>query len=130
MSFAGLLRGTAKTLPDRTLVVQYGQKPEKFDSAVMRRKWRLVKGTELYDLKSDPGQQKNVAAEHADVLKQMRDHYEKWWNEVEPLLADPVSIVLGADQENPVTLSAADWWNVYCDNMNELRAGKPTTASW
>src|SRR5207237_5139826 len=100
MSLAPVLRDESKpaALSDRTLVVQYGQKPEKFDSAVMWRKWRLVKGTELYDFKSDPGQQKNVAAEHADVLKQMRDYYEKWWNEVEPLLADPVPIVLGADQ--------------------------------
>src|SRR5207237_197900 len=99
-SLAGLLRGgsSGEGLRDRTLVVQYGQKPEKYDSAVMWQKWRLVKGTELYDFKSDPGQQKNVAAEHADVLKQMRDYYEKWWNEVEPLLADPVPIVLGADQ--------------------------------
>jgi arylsulfatase len=129
-SLAGLLRGTTKALPDRTLVVQYGQKPAKFDSAVLWRKWRLVHGTELYDLKTDPGQQKDVAADHADVLKRMRNHYEKWWSEVEPLLADPVPIILGADQENPATLSAADWWNVYCDNMNDLRTGKPTNAPW
>src|SRR5204862_3389148 len=33
-SLAGLLRDTAKTLPDRMLVVQYGQRPEKGDAAV------------------------------------------------------------------------------------------------
>jgi arylsulfatase A-like enzyme len=115
---------------DRMVVVQYGQKPEKFDSAVLWKKWRLVKGAELYDIKSDPGQQKDVAADHADIVKKMRDHYERWWSEVEPLLAQPVPIIIGADQENPVTLSAADWWNVYCDNMNDLRRGKAINSNW
>src|SRR5205823_14963498 len=71
---------------DRMLVVQYGQKPEKYDSAVMWQKWRLVKGEELYDLRSDPGQKTNVAAQHGDVLRRMRDHYDRWWAKVEPLL--------------------------------------------
>ncbi len=132
MSLVPVLKGEPKPqqFVERTLVVQYGQKPEKFDSAVMHQKWRLVKGTELYDLKSDPGQQKDMAAAHPEVLKRMRDHYEKWWSEVEPLLAQPVPIIIGADQENPLTLSAADWWNVYCDNMNDLRSGKETNSNW
>ena len=39
-------------------------------------------------------------------------------------------IVIGADEENPVTLSSADWWNVYCDNMNDLRRGKAANSAW
>jgi hypothetical protein len=129
-SLAPLLTGTAKSLPDRTLVVQYGQKPEKFDSAVMWQKWRLVHGKELYDLKTDPGQKKDLATEQPGVLQKMREHYEKWWAGVEPLLADPVPILIGADEEKPVRLSAADWWNVYCDNMRDLRLGKATNSQW
>jgi arylsulfatase len=132
MSLASRLQqGTAKQPPsDRMLVVQYGQKPEKFESTVMWQKWRLVKGTELYDLRTDSGQQKDVAAEQPMVLKRMRDHYEKWWSEVEPLIADPVPVLIGADEANPVTLSSADWWNVYCDNMNDLRTGKRENSYW
>ena len=132
LSLANLVRGVEEeTFPrDRILVVQYGQTPEKFASAVMQNKWRLVHGTELYDLASEPGQQKNVAAEHPDVVKRLREHYEKWWAGVEPLLAQPVPIVIGADEENPVTLSAADWWNVYCDNMGHLRSGKEANSVW
>ncbi|HLQ44869.1 MAG TPA: arylsulfatase, partial [Planctomycetaceae bacterium] len=62
-SLAGLLQGKSDKLPDRKLVVQYGQRPVKWDSAVLWRKWRLVKGEELYDLRQDPAQEKNVAAE-------------------------------------------------------------------
>jgi len=132
ISLAPLVRGDLKPgqYPDRTLVVQYGQKPPKFDSAVLWRKWRLVHGGELYDLKTDPGQQKDVAAAHPDVVQLLREKYEAWWSEVEPLLAEPVPIVVGADQENPVTLSSADWWNVYCDNMHNLRQGKPENSVW
>jgi len=132
VSLARLVTGMSKpaALTERTLVVQYGQKPEKFDSAVMWQKWRLVHGTELYDLKSDPGQKKDVAADNPEVLKRMRDHYEAWWADVSPLLADPVPILIGAEEENPVTLSSADWWNVYCDNMNDLRRGKEENSRW
>ena len=130
MSLAPELKGETKGRPERMLVVQYGQKPEKFDSAVLWGKSRLVHGKELYDLKTDPGQKKDVAAEQPAVLQKMREHYEKWWAGVEPLLTDPVPILIGADEENPVTLSAADWWNVYCDNMNDLRTGKPANSQW
>jgi arylsulfatase len=64
------------------------------------------------------------------MVKKLRDHYEKWWDEVGPLLATPVPVLIGADQENPVTLSAADWWNVYCDNMRDLRMGKEVNSVW
>jgi arylsulfatase len=130
-SLASVLRGSAGAkMPERTLVVQYGQNPAKFDCCVMRDKWRLVGGNELYDLRSDPGQKTNVADQQPEALKQLRGDYEKWWNEMEPLLADPVPILIGAKEENPVTLSAADWWNVYCDNMNDLRTGKETNSVW
>lgn len=129
-SLAGLWKGTTDTLPDRMLVVQYGQRPTKWDGAVMWQKWRLVKGTELYDLRTDPGQQQDVAAGHPDVVQKMRAHYETYWAGVAPKLDDFSPISIGADQENPVTLSAADWANVYCDNMHDLRAGVNRNGPW
>ncbi len=129
-SLAGLLKGTQASLPDRMLVVQYGQRPTKWDAAVLWNKWRLVNGEELYNLNTDPGQTKNVAVQQSAVLKKMRDHYEKWWAEIAPLVDDFSPISIGADQENPVTLTAADWANVYCDNMNNLRAGLDRNGPW
>jgi arylsulfatase len=129
-SLAGLLRGTADTLPDRMLVVQYGQPPVKGDAAVMWDKWRLVKGRELYDLRTDPGQAKDVSAGHPDVVAKMDEHYRTWWAGVAPTLDDFRPVSVGAEQENPVTLSAADWADVYCDNMNNLRAGLNQNGPW
>src|SRR5262249_878986 len=105
-SLAGLLTGKIEKLPDRLLVVQYGQRPTKWDGAVMWNKWRLVQGKELYDLKTDPGQARDVAAQHPDIVNQMRDHYEQWWAGVAPTLDDFSPISIGSAEENPVTLSA------------------------
>jgi arylsulfatase A-like enzyme len=134
-SLAGLLRGTAdeaakRSFAERTLVVQYGQEPKKWESCVMQGPWRLVKGEELYDTAADRAQEKNVAAEHPEKLKALREHYERWWAAVEPKLYDFSPISLGAPEENPVTLSAADWTNVYCDNMKNLREGLNRNSAW
>jgi hypothetical protein len=130
ISLAPLLREPKAELPDRTLVVQYGQRPTKWDAAVLRDKWRLVQGKELYDLRTDPGQKRDVAAEYPAVVSQLRDAYEVWWSGVAPTLDDLSPISIGSDQQNPVTLTAADWANVYCDNMQNLRNGIDRNGQW
>jgi len=131
-SLAGLLKGAATSLPDRMLVVQYGQILKKWDSCVIWNRWRLVYGNELYDLKTDPGQAQDVSAQHPDVLGKMRDHYEKWWAGIEPTLRDFLPISLGSRHENPVALSSSDWQEVYCDNQKSVSegAGGPRGAPW
>jgi arylsulfatase len=129
-SLAGLLKGTSDTFPDRMLVVQYGQVPTKWDSAVMWNKWRLVKGKELYNIKDDPGQKKDIASANAEVVDKMRAHYEKWWAGVEPRLQDFSPISIGSEKENPGRLSAADWANVYCDNAYDVRNGLNKNGVW
>jgi arylsulfatase len=37
---------------------------------------------ELYDLKEDPGERKDIAAQHPEVVKEMEAAYDKWWEEV------------------------------------------------
>jgi len=135
VSLADLLRGKTDTLADRILVVQYGEQPggqklKKGRACVLWDKWRLVHHTELYYLKSDPGQMKDVAAGHPEIVKKLQDHYEKWWKGIEPGTADFEPVSIGAEQENPVTLSSADWNKIYCDNMQNLRSGKQANGPW
>jgi arylsulfatase B len=131
-SLAGLLKGTADSLPDRTLVVQYGQIPKKWESAIIWNKWRVVNGTELYDLRTDPGQKTDIASKHPDVLSRMRDYYEGWWTGVEPGLKDFCAVSLGTKYENPVLLCSADWEEVYADNPGHVSdvVGGPRGAPW
>jgi hypothetical protein len=38
---------------------------------------------ELFNIKSDPHQDKNIAAENPQVVKKMSDFYEDWWKKVD-----------------------------------------------
>jgi arylsulfatase len=127
-SLVPILRGGSPA--DRMLVVHYGQRPAPREGAVLWGKWRLVHGKELYDLRTDPGQAKDVAGEHPEVARKMLDHYDRWWQGVEPLVDDMVPIAIGHPDEDPVCLSAADWANVYCDNMRNLREGVERNGPW
>ena len=120
-SLAGLLRGSSTALRDRMIVVQYHIEIPKWNATVMWKKWRLVKGEELYDIATDPGQKTNIAEKHPDIVKAMRDHYERWWAEVEPMAKEPCCVHIGSERENPVRLTCADWYMVYADNFRHLQ---------
>ena len=132
LSLAGLLRDN-RPLPDRTFVVQYSQaKLKKWDSAVVWNQWRLVHGQELYDVQADRAQEKDLAAQRPEIVAQLRAHYEKWWDELEPLRDQFVPLSLGAEQEPLVTLTSADWQDVYADNSRHVRTavGGPRGGHW
>jgi len=110
-SAAPLLKGEADALPERVDFLQYNQAPvipEKWSNAVMTRKWRLVNGRELYDIKKDPGQREDVSSSHPDIVAWLRSEHESWWNEVDPSLRQICPIVLGNDAENPTRLCCMD----------------------
>jgi hypothetical protein len=119
-------------LPDRKLVVQYGQIPKKFDACVIWGKWRLVKGDELYDIDADRAQKMNVADKHPEVVKAMRNYYESWYSGLEPILNDFVPISIGAKQQPVVELNSGDWEGIYADNTGYVReaVGGPTGGHW
>ena len=114
VSLTALLKGqTQPELAERMLVVQYGglapTQPQLWDSAVLWNQWRLVKGTELYEVTADPGQKEDIAEKRPDVVRKMREHYESWWASIEPTLNDFETITIGSDRENPTRLSSLDW---------------------
>lgn len=115
VSLAPLLRDgeAARQWPDRTLFFQWhrGDTPEAFrNSAVRTQRWKLVNGEELYDLTADPGETKDVAAEHPETVRELRAAYEAWFADVSATRGyAPVRIHLGSDHENPITLTRQDW---------------------
>jgi arylsulfatase len=52
----------------------------------------LVNNTELYDLQTDPGENKNIISEHPEVVANLRSAYDKWWEETLPLLVNENAI--------------------------------------
>jgi hypothetical protein len=114
------------------LVVQYGQIIKKFEACVIWNQWRLVNGEELYDVARDRAQEKNVADQFPQVVRQMRDYYESWWQAVEPLVNEFVPISIGSPRQPVVELTSGDWEGIYADNTGHVRTavGGPTGGHW
>jgi arylsulfatase len=133
-SLGPLLRGETDSLADRTLVIQFSRMndpvPKQGDACVLSKRWRLVADKELYDLAADPAQTRNVIEEHADVAARLRHDYERWWAGVAPRLNEHEAIVVGSDNENPLTLSPADWSDVFLDQGRQIREGLRRNGSW
>jgi arylsulfatase len=45
-------------------------------------------GPELYDMEADPGQTKNVIADHPDIAAKMKAAYDQYWTEAIPLMVN------------------------------------------
>lgn len=104
-------------------------------SAVMTNRWRLIDGEQLYDIQLDPGQQSDVAAQHPKVVAELREFYERWWEELEPTFTDEAAIILGHRAGNPTTLTSHDWitermtpWNQ--GQIREAMSSEEDTGYW
>jgi len=133
LNLAPLLRGEIASLPDRVHFVQYRQStdlPRKWENAVMTRRWRLIYGRELYDILADPGQERDIAAQHPQVVARLRAAHEAWWEEVAPLLDQYCPISLGNDAENPTRLNAMDVLGDVAWNQGHILLAQKSTGTW
>ncbi|HWL15269.1 MAG TPA: arylsulfatase [Opitutus sp.] len=125
ISLAPVLRGARADLAERTLFVhrQRREIPPKWEhSAVLTERWRLVNGSELYDIEGDRGQNHDIGDAHPDIVRELRARYESWWDSLAPVRASHAAIVVGAPQENPTTLNAMDWHN---DDIRQIPWNQP-----
>ena len=133
-SLAPLLRGECERLPgDRIQFLQYHQDtdpPEKWFNAVMTREWRLVKGGELYNIKDDPKQLRDVSEEHPEVVARLRAAHDAWWAEVAPGLSEYCPISLGNDAENPTRLDAMDVMGDVAWHQTHIARAQKSTGRW
>jgi arylsulfatase len=140
LSLVPLLRGERKSLPDRMLVVNYSRMPvpgreadvvpTQAGAAVLWNRWRLLEDRRLYNLATDPLQQRDVAAEHPEVLHSMQSHLRTWWDGVKDRVNEPQRVVIGSDAENPLMLSACEWWDVFIDQQAQVRNGELKIGAW
>ncbi|HEX7901265.1 MAG TPA: arylsulfatase [Planctomycetota bacterium] len=96
-SLVPALQDPAAAWPDRFLFTHLGRWPKgkvtdaKFSGCAVRYgRWNLVSagkaGWELFDLREDPGETKDVAAAHPDVVAQIKEAYDAWWTSILPCL--------------------------------------------
>jgi len=82
-----LATGLNNEWPDRTLYFQWhrGDVPVAYRNCAARsQQYKLVNGTELYDLVADPGEKKDTAGDHPEIVAKMRAGYENWLKEYAP----------------------------------------------
>jgi hypothetical protein len=111
-SLLPLATGTRTDWPDRKLFLQWhrGDAPEPHRNAAVRtQQWKLVNGSELYDLNQDPAESKDLASSLPQVTAELRKAYEEWFADVGRAGYAPPRIHIGAKQENPVLLTRQDW---------------------
>ncbi|MCI0703713.1 MAG: arylsulfatase, partial [Planctomycetia bacterium] len=122
-SFAGLLQGDTGW-HDRTLFFQWhrGDVPEKYRAFAARGpKFKLVQSAgvpqgakwqpkyELFDITTDPFEEKDLAATQPDEVARLKKEYETWFADVTKKGFDPPRIIIGSEKENPVRLTRQDW---------------------
>ena len=135
-SIVSILKDPNSEWADRTVITdsQRIQIPKKWkSSATMTERWRLVGGNKLYDIKADPGQENDVAAEYPEVYEKLRADYEAWWEDISPAFKRQARIVVGSSEESPSRLSSHDWLTkqkVVPWNQESVRAGKSGTGYW
>jgi len=67
---------------------------------------------ELYDMKNDPLETQNVAAQNPEVLRGLVDVYDSWFDDVSSTRPDnyaPPRIHIGAPEERRTVLTRQDW---------------------
>jgi hypothetical protein len=101
----------------------------------MRENWRLVDGTELHDITTDPGQKSNVAAAHPEVVAELKAAYETYWQDVTAdtrtwveTLGRPIA---GTAAQRELYLCSEDWVSDNCPwNQAAVAAGSPQSGPW
>ena len=105
-SLLPLLTGETDESPHRRLVHIWDRHAPSMESrwAIAGPRYKLI-GDELYDLRSDPGEQVDIAAGEPGIAASMRREFEEWLADVtDGRKFEPVPIPVGDDLEDPVDL--------------------------
>jgi arylsulfatase A-like enzyme len=107
-SIVPVLEGKTENWPDRMFFTHSDRElSAPFPGAVRTQRYNLVNGTDLYEVGSDATEEKNIAAEHPDVVKRLQAAYDAWFAEVSrECRFERLPIQVGHAEENPVALPA------------------------
>ena len=112
-SWISLLKGEDADWKDRTIYMHsqnITQQHEKWkNSLVATEEWRLVNRNELYNIKSDSGQKVNVASENPEIVLNLQQRYENYWEKIGEGKSAPQRTVIGSGQISETWLCCDAW---------------------
>ena len=93
-------------------------------TAIQNSRFTLVNNVELYDLKADPGETRNIITEHPEVVSKFRTAYDQWWQDVQPYFENENAV---GPKINPMK---ALYWQQFGGGPDEalLKRMDPSTA--
>lgn len=109
-SLLPLLRNPSAAWPDRFLVTHVGRwesgaaaRSKLRNCSIRDTRWQMVSlqgssSWQLFDLLSDPGQERDVAGEYSGVVTRLSQQYDTWWTSVQPYLVNENAV---GPRENP-----------------------------
>ncbi len=96
-------------------------------SCVMKDCWRLVNRYELYNIEQDPAQERDVSAEHPELVAELQREYEKWWDLCTENVEEEVPLSIGAQLNVETVLRTHDLRNeeehAVVWNQSQVRQG-------
>jgi arylsulfatase A-like enzyme len=129
-SLIPIMQGKQNESEERVIVTDSQRVPNPVkwkDSAVMKGKWRLINGKELYHIQDDPEQRTDLALKHPVLLESLKQHYEEWWQKVSSQFHEEIPISIGSDYEKVTLINSHDWRGDAGEcawNQGDIRAGK------
>ena len=81
------------------------------NTVVLTPKWRLINGSQLYDIKNDPSQRKDVAKDNSAVVADLQKRYEAYWASIktDQQLQNPARAIIGSKHQEEVWLTSDGW---------------------
>jgi arylsulfatase A-like enzyme len=107
-SLLKVISGHKHTMGSRTYFENYNletlREPDPFPGGIARKgKWKMVNGTKLFNLYTDPGEKINLAETYPDTLEDLKQEYMAYYKDsYRKQNFFPKPIKIGFTQENPI----------------------------
>lgn len=82
---------------------------------------------QLYDMTDDPGEAKDIAADHEDIVKQLSAQYDSWFADISSAGLPRFPLPIGHSEQNPVELNAPQ---SYQDKSLRFASGPGFANDW
>lgn len=117
----------------RVEFMQYRQStevPMQWENAVLCDEWRLIRGKELYNIKTDPSQNKDLSSDYPHIVKKLRNACDTYWQDMKNSMDIYSPIYLGDIHENPTRLDAMDVMGDVAWNQMAVATAQKSTGRW